>query len=95
MNQIDNQSQKEELEELKKEVLNELKGKKNKKKIRWGSAVVTVILVILVLISAGQTVQSANVLNKIKSGDIQSGSTSSDSALPSSLESLPDMVGGC
>jgi len=52
---------------------------------------------VLTLISVTQTVQSANILNKINSGDFNSSESKSPSSaiLPSSLENLPNMVGGC
>lgn len=86
-------------ERLKNEILHELYGVKQregKKKLSWGSATVTVVLILLTLLSVTQAVQSANILNKIKSGQIKSsGGASSSAPLPSSLDNLPNMVGGC
>lgn len=81
---------------LKSEVLNELHHKKQKK-LHWGSAVVTVVLVVLALLSIVQTIQSASILSKVKSGAIKpvSATSSEGATLPSSLENLPNMVGGC
>lgn len=83
------------LEKLKDEILGQVE-KKDKKRLSWGSALVTTILVVLALISITQTAQSANILNKINSGDFKSsGGSQSGSVLPASLENLPNMVGGC
>lgn len=82
------------LEKLKNEILQEVK-EKDKKSLPWGNVLVTTILVVLTLVSIVQTAQSANILNKINSGDFKSSSGSSSSPLPSSLENLPNMVGGC
>jgi hypothetical protein len=82
------------LEKLKDEILDEVK-KKNKKRLSWDSGLVTAILVVLTIVSIMQTAQSANILSKINSGDFKSSGTSSSTALPSSLENLPNMVGGC
>lgn len=82
-----------ELERLKHEVLQEIKLNKNKKRLQWGSSAVTGFLALLIVFSIVQTAQSANILNKISSGDI--GISSSRSTLPSSIQNLPDMVGGC
>ena len=86
-------------EQLKNEILEELRatGKKNKqRRLSWGSALVTIVLVLLTLLSVVQTVQSAAILNKIKSGQIKSSAgTSSGVPLPASLKNLPNMVGGC
>ncbi len=91
----DDTKKEKELQEIKDEIM-KLSENKNKVTIQWGSTVVTVTLVLLSIITIGQTVQSAAVLEKINSGDIKSSSGSSGtSSLPSNLESLPDMVGGC
>lgn len=88
-----------ELDKLKKEILSDVKSKKKeKKRIQWGSMAVTSILVVLTVFSVVQAVQSATILNKINSGVIQSstsGSGSGSAPLPSNLQNLPDMVGGC
>lgn len=82
------------LEKLKNEIINEVGAKNKKNKLQWGSAAVTMVLILLTLFSIAQTVQSATILNKIESGDIKS-NNSSGIPLPSSLENLPNMVGGC
>ncbi len=85
------------LERLKDEVLREIQPNKNQAGIRWGSIVVTGVLVILTFVSIGQTVQSASIMSKINDGAINTSNSgnSSNSPLPSSLQNLPDMVGGC
>jgi hypothetical protein len=90
--------QQNELEKIKKEILSEVKpAKKDKRRLQWGSIVVTSVLVVLTLFSVVQAVQSATILNKINSGDIKpaSAGTSGSAPLPSSLQNLPNMVGGC
>lgn len=87
------------IDDLKEEILRELnQSKKEKRKINWASTTVTIVLVILALTSLAQAVQTANIWRKVQSGAISSGnaSTASNSApLPSSIENLPSMVGGC
>lgn len=82
-----------ELERLKHEVLREIKLSKNKKRLQWGSSAVTILLALLIVFSIAQTAQSANILYKINSGDI--GISDTSPTLPSSIQDLPDMVGGC
>ncbi len=87
-----------ELNKLKVEVKNSFEEtKKEKKKLSWDSTVVTAILVVLVSLSIFQSLESKAILDKVNSGNLKSGPASSApaSALPSSLEDLPDMVGGC
>lgn len=69
--------------------------------------VVAVILGLLVLVSVVQAFQLNSLKEKVKSGDVVAVSGSAASsvslqsgqggspALPSNLQSLPDMVGGC
>ena len=90
--------QQSQLEKIKQEILSGVsQPKKGKIKLQWGSALVTSILVVVTLFSVVQAVQSATILSKINSGAIKAaGSTTSGSApLPSNLQTLPDMVGGC
>jgi len=57
-----------------------------------------VVLIVLTFFSIAQTVQSAVILNKIKSGNIQTANSSTNNSsapLPDNLQNLPDMVGGC
>lgn len=83
----------EEIEELKNEILDEIKSKKNKKKFHWGSGVVTLVLVLLTFFSVVQTVQSAYILDKVNNEFIKASAGSS--SLPTNIQDLPDMVGGC
>lgn len=91
--------QQHELEQLKKEILGEIKtqGKKEGRKLPWGSLTITIILVSLMVISLVQAIQLANVYNKVKGGAIKPAAASSGSTtpLPASLQNLPNMVGGC
>jgi len=79
-----------EIEQLKAEILSTLENKTEKSKLPWGSLSVTIVLGILVVLSVVQTVQSAILLNKIKSGNLSAGGAAS-----TSLDEAPDMVGGC
>lgn len=86
-------SQGEGLENLKKEIIDSLEHKqKAKGKLKFKSILVTGVLSVLTFVSLAQTVQSANILNKVD--EIQASGVSS-AALPSGIEDLPDMVGGC
>lgn len=90
--------QQNELEKLKKEILGEIKPEKKKKAgLQWGSRAVTGILVVLTLFSVVQAVQSATILDKVNSGAIKAASPASSGSapLPSNLQNLPNMVGGC
>jgi hypothetical protein len=64
----------------------------------------TALLVVLVLVSATQAFQLADLNGKIESSSISTGTTkaaassssgSEKTSLPSNLQSLPGMVGGC
>ncbi len=61
--------------------------------------IIVVVLVVLVVISVVQAFQLSTVKSKIEGGAVVSSSSgsesSSGSSLPSSLENLPTMVGGC
>ncbi len=84
------------LEEIKKEIVHDLKeGKNNKKGLNLGSITVTVALAGLLIFSVAQTVQSNTIYNKVNSGLFKAGSPAGNSVLPSNLENLPNMVGGC
>lgn len=87
-----------ELEKIKKEILNQTSPSKPvKKNINWGSTLVTGVLIILTLFSVAQTVQSATILDKIESGAVKvtASPSSGSTPLPSNLQNLPNMVGGC
>lgn len=79
-----------ELERIKKEIIDGTK--KDKNKIQWGSAAITLVLVGVLLFSGVQAVQSVAVFNKVKTFKATAPNTAAGA---SSLESLPDMVGGC
>jgi len=64
----------------------------------------TVLLVLLLAVSAIQAVQLSAISNGISQGSYElkssdgqaaSGQSSSQTALPSNLQNLPSMVGGC
>lgn len=87
------QEKQQELEKLKSEILQEIRPSRDEKRPHWGSSVVTGLLVLLAFFSIVQAVQTTNIMRKINSGAIKTSAGSS--ALPSSLQDLPDMVGGC
>lgn len=84
------------LDTLKEEILKEIKQGK-RKRISWASATVTAILVVLAFISITQAVQMASIWKKIQGGAIKpaSANTAPAAPLPSSVQNLPNMVGGC
>jgi hypothetical protein len=85
-----------ELEGIKREILGEIKPAKKKRNLKFGSIVISGVLIVLTVFSIVQTIQSATILSKIKSGAIKPASAASGgSALPSSVQNLPNMVGGC
>ncbi|MDF1498643.1 MAG: C2H2-type zinc finger protein [Patescibacteria group bacterium] len=82
-------------DDLKNEVLENINIKKEKK-IQWDSFFVTIILIILVSVASVQAYESRIIFEKIKSGDFKATSGSNNgTSLPSSIENLPNMVGGC
>lgn len=86
---------KNELEKIKEEILSEIKSdSKGSLLINWGSKTITLVLVVLAVVSVFQIFQSVSILNKVKNGAIKPANASSV-PLPSSLENLPNMVGGC
>jgi hypothetical protein len=54
----------------------------------------TALFIALILISTIQTVYAAQILTKVKKGVTGAGVTAGVS-LPSNLQNLPEMVGGC
>lgn len=80
-----------ELDAIKNEIKTELENK-NHKSLPFGNMVVTVMLGVLTLVSVGQMMASVNIFNKLKSGEVKA---SSGAPQNSSIQSLPDMVGGC
>jgi len=91
------EGEQEELTKIKNEILEEIKSKKVKGKLSWGSTIVTGVLILLVAVSVAQAVQSFNILDKLNSGAVKptGAQGASDAPLPSSLQDLLDMVGGC
>lgn len=86
------------MEKLKDEIIKEVDrefDEHDKKRVVWGSILVTTVLVILTFLSIAQTVQSARILNKINSGDFKAGGSSNPVAPAGGVNDLPDMVGGC
>lgn len=78
--------------DLKSQILNELKETKPEKSssLNWNSAIVTLALVLLAVLSLVQVAQSAQIYGKIKSGALNAASTG-----VGSQQNAPDMVGGC
>ncbi len=83
-----------ELENIKKEILGKAEPNKKRRSLRFGSIFVSGLLVVLTIFSVVQTVQSATILQKIKSGAIKPASAAGAS-LPGNVQDLPNMVGGC
>ena len=79
------------LEALKNEVGSKLAGQNNKP-MPWGNVAVTVILGALTLVSLGQMMASVSIYNKLKTGEVKA---STGAPQTNSVQSLPDMVGGC
>lgn len=82
-----------EMEKLKAEILKEIAPlTKSRLVIPWGSAIVTMVLGILAVVSVVQAVESVTILKKIQSGDFKAAASPAGNA---GAESLPNMVGGC
>mgnify|MGYP001558660604 CR=1 FL=1 len=76
-------------------IKNEITAKLNdptKKSLPWNNVMVTAVLAALTIVSLGQMAASVTIFNKLKTGDVQAASGAPQN---SSLEALPDMVGGC
>lgn len=80
-----------ELDTIKSEIITKL-GEKNDKSLPWGNTAVTVILGALALISVAQMMASVNIFNKLKTGEVKA---STGVPQNNSIQSQPDMVGGC
>ncbi|MBI5729384.1 MAG: hypothetical protein HY983_04080 [Candidatus Magasanikbacteria bacterium] len=80
-----------EYEELKNEILNNLK-KERRAPLPFSSVTVSVVFGLLALISLVQVVQSASLYSKLKSGDLKPAAASPASG---PVSSLPSQVGGC
>lgn len=78
------------LDDLKSEILNNINSQR-RGPLPWGSVTVSIVLALLALISIVQTVQSASLYNKLKSGDLK------PAVSPASgpAQNLPTQVGGC
>ncbi|MFA6097312.1 MAG: hypothetical protein WC788_06830 [Candidatus Paceibacterota bacterium] len=84
---------KEESGPVEEAIIRSIEKSKTKGRLQWGSMTVTFILIILTSVSILQALESYNVMKKIEGGNFGSGSSSA--AVPSSIDSLPNMVGGC
>lgn len=76
-------------------IKNEISSKLNdpaKKTLSWNNILVTAALGVLTLVSIGQMAASITIFNKLKGSDVNA---STGVPQNSSLEALPDMVGGC
>ena len=76
-------------------IKNEITAKLNdptKKSLPWNNVLVTAVLAVLTVVSLGQMAASITIFNKLKTGNAQAASGAPQN---SSLEALPDMVGGC
>lgn len=80
-----------ELDTIKNEITTEL-GNKDKKSLPWGNTAVSVILGVLALISIAQMMASVSIFNKLKTGEVNA---STGAPVNNSVQSQPDMVGGC
>lgn len=82
-----------EMEKLKADILKEIAPVvKNRLTIPWGSAIITVVLGLLAVVSVVQAVESVAILKKIQSNDFKAAASPAGAA---GAESLPNMVGGC
>ncbi len=88
-NQTTNQN---ELDAIKSEIITELGNGKNSNSLPWGNTAVSVILGALALISIAQMMASVSIFNKLKTGEANA---STGAPQDSSVQSQPDMVGGC
>lgn len=79
-------------ETVEQEIIGNIEKSKTKGRISWGSMTTTFILILLTSISALQAFESYSVMKKIEGGNFASASASE---VPSSVDSLPNMVGGC
>lgn len=61
------------------------------------NVIIVIVLVVLVLLTAVQAVQLNSLKTSISTGKVSVGNTpaSSGASLPSNLNDLPSMVGGC
>ena len=80
------------LDALKKEIKTELDKKNYKTVLPWGNIIITTILCALTLISVAQMLVTVNIFNKLKTGEVKA---STGAPVNNSVQSQPDMVGGC
>jgi len=62
------------------------------------NVIIVIVLVVLVLLTAVQAVQLSSLKQSISQGKVNIGtapSASSGASVPSSIQNLPSMVGGC
>ncbi len=63
------------------------------------NVVIVIVLVVLVLLTAVQAIQLSAVKSQVQSGKVNvasaPASSSSGNSVPSSIQNLPNMVGGC
>ncbi|MBI2038155.1 MAG: hypothetical protein HYT15_04525 [Candidatus Magasanikbacteria bacterium] len=88
---MDEQKNSSGLESIKNEIITKLNDQ-NKKSLSWNNMVVTAVLAVLTIVSLSQMAASITIFNKLKTGDVQAASGAPQN---NSLQSLPDMVGGC
>lgn len=78
------------LESIQQEISSKLNDQ-HKKSIPWNNIIVTAVLAVLTLVSLAQMMASMSIFNKLKGGAIPANAAPANN----SVESLPDMVGGC
>jgi len=64
------------------------------------NVIIVIVLVVLVLLTAVQAIQLSSLKSQIKTGSVSLGSGSAPSSgsgasVPSNIQNLPAMVGGC
>ena len=61
------------------------------------NVIIVVVLVVLVLLTAVQAIQLSSLKTSISTGKVSVGSapTQSSGSVPSNIQDLPSMVGGC
>ncbi|MBI2558538.1 hypothetical protein HYW20_04400 [Candidatus Woesearchaeota archaeon] len=62
------------------------------------NVIIVIVLVVLVLLTAVQAIQLSSLKTSISTGNVNVGSAplqSSGASVPSSIQNLPSMVGGC
>ena len=74
--------------------------KKSKKEVKMNrNVIIVIVLVVLVLLTAVQAIQLSSLKTSISAGKVSVGSapiqSSGGGSVPSNLQDLPSMVGGC